>query len=133
MKIEVINQEIIKNKKGNLKKFLTKNDKFYKGFGECYFSEIKSKYFKGWKKNLTTFQMLTVISGKVQFFLIDDRNKKKIIKIDYILDDNKNFKKLIIPTNVWYGFKGLGKKNSIIFNFLSYEHKETKIIRKEII
>ena len=133
MRIELINQEIIKNKKGNIKKFLNKKDSIFRGFGECYFSEIKSKNFKGLKKNLTTFQMLTVISGNVKFFLIDDRIKKKLTKKEFILDDNKNFKKLIIPKNVWYGFKNLSKKTSIIFNFLNYEHKKTKIITKEII
>ena len=45
MIIKTINQKIIKNSKGNIKKFLNKNSKEFNGFGECYFSEIKKKLF----------------------------------------------------------------------------------------
>ena len=129
MKIRITKGKIIKNKKGDIKKFITKNSSEYKGFGECYFSEIKKNTFKGWKKNKTTHQMISVILGKVEFHLIDDR-KKKIREIKYILDEKKNYKKIIIPNNVWYAFKGIASKKSILFNFLNVEHKNTKTISK---
>ena len=130
MKIKLIKQKIIKNLKGNIKKFITKKSPEFKGFGECYFSEIKKNQTKGWKKNLTTNQMISVVYGKVVFYLIDDQNKK-IKKYKYMLDDNKNFKKIIIPPNIWYAFKNLNKDKSILFNFLNIEHKKTKIINKK--
>ena len=129
MKIKVIKGKIIKNKKGDIKKFITKKSSEYNGFGECYFSEIKKSQSKGWKKNKTTNQLISVIKGKVKFYMIDDR-KKKIKTSNFILDENKNYKKIIIPKNVWYAFKGLGNEKSILFNFLSVEHKKTKIINK---
>lgn len=129
MKIKVIKGKIIKNKNGDIKKFITKKSSDYNGFGECYFSEIKNGKFKGWKKNKTTNQLISVIKGKVKFYLIDDR-KKKIKRSHFILDENKNYKKIIIPKNVWYAFKGLDNEKSILFNFLSVEHKNTKIIKK---
>ena len=129
MEIKIIKGKIIKNKKGNIKKFITKKSLEFNGFGECYFSEIKKNQFKGWKKNETTNQLISVINGKVKFYLIDDR-KKKIKKLNFILDEDKNYKKIIIPKNVWYAFKGLGYKKSILFNFLSIEYKKTKIINK---
>ena len=49
MKIKVIKGKIIKNKNGDIKKFITKKSSDYNGFGECYFSEIKNGKFKGWK------------------------------------------------------------------------------------
>ena len=131
MKIRITKGKIIKNKKGDIKKFITKNSPEYKGFGECYFSEIKKNTVKGWKKNKTTHQMISVILGKVEFHLIDDR-KKKIREIKYILDEKKNYKKIIIPKNVWYAFKGIASKKSILFNFLNVEHKNTKTISKNL-
>jgi dTDP-4-dehydrorhamnose 3,5-epimerase len=130
MQIKTIKGKIIKNYKGDIKKFISKSSKEFQGFGECYFSEIKKNYTKGWKKNKTTQQMISVISGKVEFYIVDDR-KNKIIKKKYLLDDSKKYKKLIIPKNVWYAFKGLSTKRSILFNFLSIEHKKTKIFNKE--
>ena len=73
--------------------------------------------------------MISVIKGKVKFFLVDDR-KQNIKRLNYILDENKNFKKIIIPKNIWYAFKGMGNEKSILFNFLSVEHRNTKIINK---
>ena len=128
--IKIIKNKIIKNNKGDIKKFLTKNSKEFNGFGECYFSEIKPGNVKPWKKNLTTFQMIAVISGRVKFFLIDDRILTKKIYKNFVLDDSKNFNKIIIPKNIWYSFENLSKKKSILFNFLNIEHVKTKIIRK---
>ena len=130
MKIITLKGKIIRHKKGNIKKFITKKSKEFKGFGECYFSEIKKNQIKGWKKNRTTNQMISVIKGKVKFFLLDDR-KKKINKLNLILDENKNYKKIIIPKNVWYAFNGVSDEKSILFNFLSIEHRNTETINKK--
>lgn len=132
MQIKIIKSQIIKNKNGDIKKFITKKSKIFNGFGECYFSEIKNNKIKGWKKNKTTNQMISVIQGKVVFYLSDDR-KKKINNLKLILDDKKNYKIIIIPKNVWYAFKDLSGKKSVLFNFLSIEHKKTNIINKKFI
>tara|TARA_B000000460_G_C21254242_1_gene280461 strand:- start:55 stop:219 length:165 start_codon:yes stop_codon:yes gene_type:complete len=36
-----INIDVAKNKKGDMLKFISKNNSFFKEFGEVYFSEIK--------------------------------------------------------------------------------------------
>ena len=45
----------------------------------------------------------------------------------------KKFKysRIIIPKNVWYGFKGLDK-NSLIANCLNVNHKKCKMLSSEI-
>ena len=42
-KIKIYTNKIIKNKKGNLIKFVSRKDSFFKKFGEVYFNEIKYK------------------------------------------------------------------------------------------
>ena len=44
--IKIQNNKIIRNKKGNILKFLNCKSKQFKGFGELYFSEIKKKHQK---------------------------------------------------------------------------------------
>ena len=39
--LKVLNQKVINNKKGDILKFLSKKDSFFKKFGETYFTEIK--------------------------------------------------------------------------------------------
>ena len=65
--------QIIKNPKGNLYKMLSKKHNFFKKFGEIYFSEVHPKKFKGWKYHEKRTQIITVVNGKVRFFL-----KKKL-------------------------------------------------------
>ena len=47
-KIKVFKLKKIKNNLGNITKFINKNDKFFKKFGEVYFSDIKKDKEKGW-------------------------------------------------------------------------------------
>ena len=60
---------IIKNPKGNLYKVISKNHDFFNKFGELYFTEIYPKKFKGWKYHEKRTQIITVLKGKVRFFL----------------------------------------------------------------
>ena len=64
--IKLKDYKIIKNKKGNIIKFLNKKNKLFQGFGEIYFSELKSKQTKGWNyhKNICT---IIVPIGEVYF------------------------------------------------------------------
>ena len=67
--------KIIKNSKGNLYKMLSKKHNFFKKFGEIYFSEVHPKKFKGWKYHEKRTQIITVVNGKVRFFLKKKNNQ----------------------------------------------------------
>ena len=47
-KIKIFKSKISHNKKGDIIKYLSKNDRFFKKFGEVYFTEIKKGKTKGW-------------------------------------------------------------------------------------
>tara|TARA_B100001059_G_scaffold234160_1_gene275936 strand:- start:638 stop:1006 length:369 start_codon:yes stop_codon:yes gene_type:complete len=107
--------QIIKNSKGNLYKMLSKKHNFFKKFGEIYFSEVHPKKFKGWKYHEKRTQIMTVISGKIRFFLkkkISDKPKQ--IDISF----SKKIKLLKIEPKVFYSFKCLSKKKSLIVNLI---------------
>ena len=48
---------------------------------------------------------------------------------DLILDPNDH-KLITIPNNIWNGFKGLDKSESIIANCLTIPHNEKEMVRK---
>ena len=54
--IKIINGKILKNKKGNLIKYISKKNYFFKCFGEIYFNEIKFK-----KKKAGIFTKKTLV------------------------------------------------------------------------
>tara|TARA_X000000368_G_C22985482_1_gene691942 strand:- start:709 stop:1131 length:423 start_codon:yes stop_codon:yes gene_type:complete len=124
-KIKVFEKDIKVNKKGNVLKYLEINKNFPK-ISEVYFSFIKRKNVKAWKKNITSNQFLYVIKGKIKFIIFDDRLKKKYIK-KYLLGSSMKYSKIFIPKDVWYGFEGLTDEN-IIVNALNFKHKKCKMI-----
>ena len=80
--IKIIKLKVLKNSKGDLLKYLNKNHKNLKNFGETYFNEIKKNQVKGWNYHKKCKCLLAVPYGKVQFtFALDIQKKKRIISI----------------------------------------------------
>jgi len=70
------------------------------------------------------------IKGKVKFVLFDNRNNSpsKGVTQEIIMSPEKYFL-VTIPNNIWNGFKGLDKEESIIANCLNLPHNEDEMVR----
>ena len=127
-KIKFYKKKIISNPKGNIMKFINKNDKHYFKFGEIYFTWIKINEFKGWKLHQKMQMNLTVPYGKVSFLFYDEKSKKKLV-VDL---SEKKFGTLYVPPKIWFGFKNLSKKkNSLVVNFSNIIHNKKESINKD--
>ena len=130
--LKKINIKIIKNKKGDLIKYLSSRDSFFKKFGEIYFSEIKKGQIKGWNLHKRYKCHLAVISGSVTFNFVDSRkNSKTFLKKEKITLSKKNYALLVVPPKIWFNFT-TRDKISLVANTLNYPHldSETKKINK---
>tara|TARA_B100000902_G_C26856434_1_gene690851 strand:+ start:229 stop:639 length:411 start_codon:yes stop_codon:yes gene_type:complete len=130
--LKKINIKIIKNKKGDLIKYLSSKDSFFKKFGEIYFSEIKKGQIKGWNLHKRYKCHLAVISGSVTFNFVDSRkNSKTFLKKEKITLSKKNYAVLLVPPKIWFNFTTKDKV-SLVANTLNYPHldSETKKINK---
>jgi hypothetical protein len=125
-KIKLYEKDIKRNINGDVLKFF--DDKLIKGIKEIYFSNIKKKRIKGWKKNKSIDQFMYVVNGTIKFVLYNEK-KKKFNK--FILGHKRKYAKIIIPKNIWYAFKGLDK-NNLIVNALKIRHDKCSIINNEI-
>ena len=96
--LKKINQEVIKNKKGDILKFVSKKSFFLNKFGEIYFTEIVKNKVKGWNLHKKNRCILCVPQGKVEFFFIDGRKKSKTYhkEVKIIVGRNNPFI-LIVP------------------------------------
>ena len=131
--IKKIKKKIIKNKKGDILKFFTNKDFFYKKFGEIYFSEIKKNKIKGWNFHKKNTCLFIVPSGKVEFFFIDGRKKSKsYLKEQKITVDKKNYFVILLPPQIWFSFKSLTKL-SLVANCIETPHSDKETKKKEII
>ena len=126
-KIKLVNLKTIKNPKGDILKYLSKDSKYYKKFGEVYFSEIKKNKKKGWNLHKTNSCFIAVPYGKIEFLI--QKDKSKIVK--KVILSKKNYKLLIIPKSYWFSFKSLSKI-SLVVNSLETIHQDKETRKKPI-
>ena len=127
--VKKIKQKIFKNPKGDLLKFVSKKNDFFKSFGEIYFNEINSNKKKGWilhKKNQCIF---SAVYGEVIFKLYDGRKKSSSFNNEANITLNKNkYNILIVPPGVWFSFT-TKKKKSVIANLINKPHSDNESIK----
>jgi dTDP-4-dehydrorhamnose 3,5-epimerase len=130
--VKITPLKIISDERGKVMHMLRNDSLIFDKFGEIYFSTIYENKIKAWHLHKESFLNYTCVFGEVRLVLFDDRhdsNTKNQIQ-EIILSPNKYFL-VTIPPNVWNGFKGLGKKESIIANCLTIPHNEREMVRKE--
>tara|TARA_Y100000590_G_scaffold18275_1_gene21789 strand:+ start:53805 stop:54230 length:426 start_codon:yes stop_codon:yes gene_type:complete len=126
-KIKLKSLNIIKLSEGNIMRILKKNELPSWTFGEAYFSKIKFGKIKAWKYHKRMSLNLVVPSGKVKFVFYSE--KKNFFKT--IVIGEKKYFRLTVPPKIWFGFKGMSKKESIILNLANLPHKPKEILRRE--
>ena len=132
MKISGIKQlpaKCIKNNKGDLLKFISKKNLYFKSFGEIYFNEINFKKKKGWIKHKKNQCIFTVAYGEISFKLIDDRKLSKTFGKEDNIRLNKNAHSiLIVPPGIWFSFS-TNKKKSVLVNLISRIHSDKEVVK----
>ena len=130
--LKKIDINVIKNSKGDILRFISSKDSFYKKFGEVYFSEIKKNKVKGWNLHTKYVCFLSVLSGSVTFSFEDNRMNSKTYKLkEKIILKKSNYGILVVPPNIWFNFKGNIDK-SIIVNALNYPHNKLETRKKDL-
>ena len=130
--IKITALKIISDDRGKVMHMLRKNSKIFKSFGEIYFSTIFENSIKAWHLHKDSTLNYVCVKGKVKLVLFDDR-KNSSSKGNYqeLILSPENYFLVTIPPNIWNGFKGLDKSESIIANCLTLPHDEKEMVRKE--
>lgn len=129
--IELNKLKIIENKNGNIFHFLKSNEKSFKGFGEVYISTIKANSIKAWKKHSKMTCNFIVPIGNIKIVVFDDRkNSPSENEIHEFILSPKNYFRLTIPPNIWFGFSSLSKEDSFLINFADILHDPDEKIDK---
>ena len=116
--IKIIDLSRIYNKNGDVMHFLKSTDQGFKKFGEVYFSWINYRCIKAWKKHNKMTLNLVVPIGNVMFvFHLPGHSEYREVKIGSL-----NYKRIIVPPGIWFGFKGLDKSKNLVSNFADIVH-----------
>ncbi len=92
-------------------------------FAEAYFSKIKYNKIKAWKYHLKMSLNLVVPMGRVKFVFYFNKTKNfKVIELG-----EKKYSRISIPPRIWFGFKGLSKKDSLILSLTNLEHNPNEV------
>lgn len=123
---ELTDLKIIEVKGGDVLHAMKSSDSGFYGFEEAYFSLIDKNYVKAWKKHKKMTLNLIVPIGSIKFVLFND----KLSKFEIIEIGEKNYKRLTIKPNVWFGFKGIGQNKNLLLNLSNILHnpEETEIL-----
>ena len=120
----------IKEDRGRVMHMLRKDDKVFKNFGEIYFSTIYHNKIKAWHLHKESTLNYACVKGKVKLVLFDDRNNSLSKgKLQEIILSAQDYTLITIPNNIWNGFKGLDKEESMIANCLDMPHNENEMVR----
>jgi len=129
--VKKIKQKIFKNSKGDLLKFVSKKNEFFKSFGEIYFNEINKNKKKGWIKHKKNQCLFSVPHGEVIFKLIDGRKNSKSFNVEENITLKKsNYNLLIVPPGVWFSFT-TKKKKSVIANLINNPHSDNESMKSD--
>ena len=122
--IKIYKLNKLKNLKGDLLKYLNKNNKYFKKFGEIYFTEIKEKKIKGWNFHKKCQCLITVPVGKVKFTFAEKiSGRKKVIIIG-----KKNHSIIVVPPRIWFSFASL-EKISLVVNTINEIHNNKETLK----
>jgi dTDP-4-dehydrorhamnose 3,5-epimerase len=126
--IQVHDLNIIPVEGGNVQHFLRSDESSFNGFGEAYFSFIEKGKIKGWKLHTRMTMNLVVPVGEVGFvFYIESNSTFQVLKIG-----TNNYKRLTVPPNIWFGFKGLGLYSNLVVNLSNIIHDPSESKKAEI-
>jgi dTDP-4-dehydrorhamnose 3,5-epimerase len=121
----------IPDERGTILHMVRSDEEIFNDFGEIYFSTIYPNVIKGWHIHQKMTLNYAVIDGMIKLVLYDDRinsaTKGNLMEI-YTGDDN--YLLIMIPPNIWNGFKGMGEKKAIVANCASIPHDPDEISRK---
>ena len=120
--------KIIENDLGNVLHAFKKDTSGFNGFGEAYFSTVKKKSIKGWKKHAIMISNLVVPMGQVKFVIYDDRSSSptKGNILELILSPD-NYQRLTIPAGLWFSFQGQGPDTNLILNIANILHDPNEV------
>ena len=130
--VKITPLKIISDNRGKVMRMLRIDSSVFEKFGEIYFSTIYHQSIKGWHLHKESTLNYVCIKGKVKLVLFDNRKESstKGVYQELILSSEDYFL-VTIPPNIWNGFKGLDKTESIIANCLTLPHDEKEMVRKD--
>jgi len=130
--VQVIPLRRIPDERGTIFHMLRRTDPHFKEFGEIYFSSIYPGVIKGWHRHREMTLHYACIHGRIKLVLYDDRaaspTRGNLLEV-FIGEDNYSL--VIIPPEVWNGFKGMSAPFALVANCATHPHDPARSERMD--
>lgn len=124
--VKIVPLKRIPDERGTVSHMLRRTDPHFREFGEIYFSSVYEGVIKGWHKHARMSLNYACIHGRIKLVLFDDREKSPTKgELMEIFLGPDNYSLVVIPENVWNGFKGMAPE-SIVANCATQPHEIAK-------
>jgi len=122
----------ISDERGQVLHMLRRDDPWFEGFGEIYFSLAYPGVIKGWHLHKEMTLNYAVIKGRIQLVLYDDREDSPTRNtLQEIFTGEDNYGLITIPPKIWNGFKAIGMEPALVANCATEPHDPSEIVRLE--
>ena len=130
--VQVIPLRRIPDERGTIFHMLRRTDPHFKEFGEIYFSSIYPGVIKGWHRHREMTLHYACIHGRIKLVLYDDRaaSPTRGNLLEAFLGED-NYALVIIPPEVWNGFKGMSAPFALVANCATHPHDPARSERMD--
>ena len=130
--VQVIPLSRIPDERGTIYHMLKCTDPYFRQFGEIYFSSIYPGVIKGWHKHREMTLHYTCIEGRAKVVLYDDRQDSSTRgDLMELFLGPENYSLVIIPPDLWNGFKGMSSPYAIMANCSTHPHDPSRSQRMD--
>lgn len=129
--VRIIPKKQIIDKRGKIMHMMRNDDENFTKFGEIYFSYSHPNTIKAWYLHKHTTINYVCLIGKIKLVLFDDRKKSPTKgNLQEIFMTTEDYNLLCIPLGIWYGFKTIENKFSIVANLSNLPHNPKEMLRR---
>jgi len=121
--VAVIPLQQIPDERGTVMHMLRRTDAHFTEFGEIYFSTVYRGVVKGWHRHRDMTLNYACVFGRIKLVLYDDRpaspSRGELAEVFLGPDE---YALVVIPPQVWNGFKGMSEPYAIVANCATLPH-----------
>jgi len=130
--VQIIPLRRIPDERGTIFHMMKVTDPHFQQFGEIYFSSIYKGVIKGWHLHKEMTLNYACVQGRIKLVIYDDREgsatRGELMEI-FLGPDNYSL--VIIPPDVWNGFKGMSDPHALVANCCTHPHDPSRSSRMD--
>jgi len=128
--VKVVPLGRIPDERGTVMHMLRATDPHFIRFGEIYFSTVYRDVVKGWHRHREMTLNYACVFGRIKLVLYDEREGSPSCgELQELFLGPDNHALVIVPPEVWNGFKGLNDPFAIVANCCTHAHDPSRSTR----